>query len=88
MMMMTHCQDHILTKQIGLYGLKRHTVEINRDVTRQDGRTNTQTREDSATHYSAFAVRRLSFAIMSFREEIHLDNSKKVSSGLFVRQGV
>ena len=80
MMMMTYCQDHILTKQIGLYGLKRHTVEINRDVT--------QTREDSATHYSAFAVRRLSFAIMSFREEIHLDNSKKVSSGLFVRQGV
>ena len=32
----THCQDHILTKKCGLYGLEHHVVEMGGGVTRRD----------------------------------------------------
>ena len=43
--LLTRCQDHILTEIYGLYGLRHHIVEISEDVTnagRTDGRTNEQ----------------------------------------------
>ena len=45
-MMLTCCQDHILTENIWFYCLKHRIVEIRGDVTMRDKR---QTSEDGAT---------------------------------------
>ena len=49
-MTLTCCQDHILQKIYGLYGLKHHIVEMREGVTGA-GRTNKQTTitEDTAS---------------------------------------